>query len=479
MLIRSYNTGEVHVVGKTRIANAETLSLTWSGKTEALAEASRPSQRQFQAIPQLSFRSTDNTKHANLIKDGKHSNLSSLSEITIAANLIIEGDNLDALKLLAAAGRASMDGTEEADNAALQLPVQLIYIDPPYNTGNAFVYHDVFEHAAWLNMMYPRLVLARRLLADDGVIFISIDDNEIDKLRLVMSEIFGEQNFIAQITVQSNPRGRQAERHFARVHEYLLVYARDASQCKFVGAHLTQQQSDEFDQLDTGGRSYRLLGLRQRGAHSLREDRPGMYYPFYVDPKTAAISLVPTAQHSAEVLPKKSTGQAGRWMWGQQRAQQCLDLLEARLIRGRNEFDIFVRDYCDDVDGNKRRRKLKTIWDDKSLNYQNGKRELKELLGRAVLDYPKPTALLRKIIDLIADQNALFMDFFAGSGTLGQAVMEANVADGGSRRFILIQSPEPTEDEEFPTIADVCRTRVQRVIEHLDMPIGFGYLKIV
>jgi adenine-specific DNA-methyltransferase len=430
------------VAGRTRIANGETLCLTWSGKADALEQASTTSRHRFQAIPERCF--------GNL-KDTKNSNLSDTIKNT---NLIIEGDNLDALKLLVA-------GLEPRET------VRLIYIDPPYNTGNSFVYHDAFAHAAWLNMMYPRLCLAHRLLAEDGVMFISIDDNEIDKLRLVMSEIFGEQNFIAQITVQSNPRGRQAERHFARVHEYLLVWARNAAKCTFVGAPLTEQQRAEFDLVDNDGRRYRLLGLRQRGAHSLREDRPGMYYPIYVDPENASISLEPTDKHNAEVLPKKSTGQAGRWMWGKQRAGDCLDLLEAKLIRSRNEYDIFVRDYSDDADGNARRRKLKTIWDDKELNYQNGKKELKELIGRAVLDYPKPTALLRKIIDLIPDQNVVCMDFFAGSGTLGQAVLEANAADGGSRRFILIQAAKPTEDEEFLTIADVCRTRVARVMERL------------
>ncbi|HEY9789424.1 MAG TPA: site-specific DNA-methyltransferase [Candidatus Obscuribacterales bacterium] len=409
-------------------ANDGSLSLSWSGKADAVAAADTKSAHSLRKV-------------AALCAGDEQS-----------GNVILEGDNLDGLKLL----------LPKYENR-----VRLIYIDPPYNTGNAFVFHDSYEHAGWLNMMYPRLALARRMLADNGVIFVSIDDNEADKLKLVMSELFSETNFLAQITVQSNPRGRQAERHFASVHEYLLVFARNAQHCNLLGAELTEEQSQEFDLTDDGGRRYRLLGLRQRGSHSLREDRPAMYYPIYVDPDTGSISLTATKRHRAEVLPRKSTGQAGRWMWGHKRAKDNIDLLEARLIRGRNEWDIFVRDYFDDENGNSRRRKLKTIWDDKSLNYQNGKRELKQLLGKALVDYPKPTALLRKLIDLVEEKDALFMDFFAGSGTLGDAVLQANAEDGGARRFILMQQPESTEDADFPTIADVCRERVRRVVANI------------
>jgi adenine-specific DNA-methyltransferase len=419
-------------------AQESSLSLSWTGKADAAAAADLPSGRSLRKLSGLSAGDDQ------------------------SGNLIIEGDNLDGLKLL----------LPKYENR-----IRLIYIDPPYNTGNAFVFHDSYEHATWLNMMYPRLALARRLLADNGVIFISIDDNEADKLKLVMSELFGEANFLSQITVQSNPRGRQAERHFASVHEYLLVFARNAQKCNLLGAELTEEQSQEFDLADENGRRYRLLGLRQRGSHSLREDRPAMYFPIYVDPDTGSISLSPSKRHRAEVLPRKSTGQAGRWMWGHKRAKDNIDLLEARLIRGRNEWDIFVRDYFDDENGNSRRRKLKTIWDDKSLNYQNGKRELKQLLGKALVDYPKPTALLRKLIDLVEEKDALFMDFFAGSGTLGHAVLQSNAEDGGTRRFILMQQPEPTEDADFPTIADVCRERVARVVDTVSG--GFTYYRVV
>lgn len=418
---------------------AEDIQISWPGKSEALAEATAPC-----------------SSHLKIVA-GKSLNQRK------SENFIIEGDNVDAMKLL----------LPEYAKA-----VRAIYIDPPYNTGNDFAYHDRRNHSAWLSMMLPRLLLAREMMAEDAAIFVSIDDHEVDKLRMVMSEVFGEENFVGQITVQSNPRGRQADKHFATVHEYLVVYARHHERCRLLGAQLTEDQQSEFENVDPEGRKYRLLGLRQRGAASLREDRPAMYYPVFVDPESATISLDQSDRHMVAVYPRKSTGQAGRWMWGQQRARSSLHLLEAKLIARRNEWDIFVRDYLDDASGNCRTRKLKTIWDDKELNYQNGKRQLKELLGDAPLDYPKPTALITKLIAMFEDRNGLFLDFFAGTGTVAHAVMEANAADGGKRRFGLIQLPEKIAHGRFGTIADVCRERVALAAELLNSNAGFKYYEV-
>lgn len=415
------------------------VEITWTGKADAVALSEVPTDFLMRKIEEKS------------ITPRSH-------------NLIIEGDNLEALKLL---------------QPQLVQGVSAIYIDPPYNTGNGFVYRDRRDAASWLSMMLPRLVLARNLLRADGAIFVSIDDHEIDRLRLLMGEVFGEENFVAQICVQSNPRGRQADKHFATVHEYLVVYARDHQQCRLAGAKLTAEQLREFNCEDSAGRRYRLLGLRQRGAASLREDRPAMYYPIYVEPDNGSISLDRMSDAGVEVLPKKSTGQAGRWMWGRQKVAESLHLLEARVIARRGEWDIFVHDYLDDANGKNRTRKLKTIWDEKELNYQNGKRELKELLGgEAPVDYPKPTALIRKIISMIADPNAVFLDFFAGSGTLAHAVIDANIADGGMRKYVLIQLPEELRHKRFDTIADVCRERVSAHIARTSAPHGFDYYKL-
>lgn len=386
-------------------------------------------------------------------------------------NLVIEGDNLEVLKLL----QKSYAGK-----------VKLIYIDPPYNTGKDFVYPDNFRdsignyleltgqieggaklsantessgryHTDWLNMIYPRLRLARSLLRDDGLIAISIDDNEIDRLRAVCAEIFGEENFVSQIGVQSNPRGRQSDTFLATVHEYILIYARNAEVSKVGGAPLTDEQRAEFCYRDTNGKAYRLLGLRQRGAASLREDRPEMYFPIYVNPTTLSVSLEPSSGFTEKVLPRKSTGEDGRWMWGKDKCRKDIHLLVPRLIERRSEYDIFVIDYLE-KGGEERSRKYKTIWDDKGFNNQNGTQEVKELLGCAASSFPKPVSLLSEVIQFGAGGDDLIIDFFAGSGTTGHAVMAKNASDGGSRRFILVQLPEPLDqaNKEQKVAADFC-----------------------
>jgi len=400
-------------------------------------------------------------------------------------NIFIEGDNLEVLKLL----WKSYFGR-----------VKMIYIDPPYNTGNDFIYNDDYTdplatylvltgqkniegnllvskpqtsgrfHSAWLSFLYPRLFLARQLLQNDGVIFVSIDDNEVHNLRLLMNEVFGEENFIAQISIQSNPRGRQAERFVAAVHEYLLLYSKDVNQCKLSGSSLTEEQMREFKYKDEDGRYYRLLGLRQRGVAWRREDRPQMYFPLYVNPLEGKVRVDKTTEHYIEVYPKKPTGEDGRWKWGKNKVKANLANLETKLISGRNEWDIFVRDYLDPGDGNRRTRKLKTIWADKALNYQNGTQEVKELLGEGIYEYPKPTALLREIITMSGNENAVCLDFFAGSCTTAQAVLQMNRNDGGSRQFIMVQLPELTPEDSrarkagYDTIAQIGKERIRRVV---------------
>jgi adenine-specific DNA-methyltransferase len=386
-------------------------------------------------------------------------------------NLMIEGDNLEVLKLL----QKSYAGK-----------VKLIYIDPPYNTGKDFVYPDNFQdnirnyleltgqveggqkissntqasgrfHTDWLNMIYPRLQLARNLLRQDGLIAVSIDDNEIDRVRLVLAEVFGEENFVAQICVQSNPRGRQSDTFFATVHEYLLVYAKSIANCIIGGIPLTDEQRAGFDLIDPQGKAYRLLGLRQRGAASLRSDRPEMYFPIYVNPDTLSVALEPRPGFTVTVLPRKSTGEDGRWMWGKQKCGRDLHLLVPRLIERRGEFDLFVKDSLE-KGGEERTRKFKTLWSDKKLNTQNGTQEVKELLGCAAMSFPKPVGLLQDIIQLGTDEGDLVLDFFAGSGTTGHAVMLQNALDGCSRRHLLVQLPEPLdpENKEQKIAADLC-----------------------
>jgi adenine-specific DNA-methyltransferase len=406
-------------------------------------------------------------------------------------NLFIEGENLEVLKVL---------------QKAYFGKIKMIYIDPPYNTGNdTFIYPDRFSeskeeylnrigdkdetglmtreglfrknskdsghyHSNWLSMMYPRLFLARNLLRDDGVIFVSIDDNEVHNLRLLMNEIFGEENFISQITVQSNPRGRQSDAFFATVHEYVMIYSRNAEECTLSGSVLSEEQKANFDLIDHKGMKYRLLGLRQRGSASFRKDRPEMFFPIFVNPKKLTVSLTKTKEFSEEVLPKKSTGEDGRWMWGRQRVETHIELLTAKLIERRGEYDIFVRDYLE-RSGKERERKFKTIWDDKEFNTQNGTQEVKSIIKCDAIPYPKPVALLKSITGMGSEENDIILDFFSGSSTTAHAVLEQNKKDGGNRKFICVQLPEKCDvDSEafkagYKTIAEIGKERIRRVIK--------------
>jgi len=445
----------------------EHFGLSWPGKREARRLVAMPSKGTL--LPQPGQGVDEETTH----------------------NLFIEGDNLEVLKIL---------------QKSYSSRVKMIYIDPPYNTGADFVYPDDFTeplesylkrtgqmdesgtllttnskasgrfHTNWLNMMYPRLRAGRELLKDDGIIFVSIDDNEIHNLRSLMNEVFGEENFVAQITIQSNPRGRQSERFVATVHEYVLAYVKNADMCIVEGIPLTPEQTKEFKFKDEQGRIYRLLGLRQRGSASRREDRPKMFYPIYVNPKDSSVSLARSEKYTEEVLPKKSTGEDGRWMWGKERVGQNLDKIEAKLISSRNEWDIFVRDYLASEDGGNRTRKFKTVWNEKEINYQNGTKELKELFGttRNLVDYPKPTYLIKQILRMARGEPCeLYLDFFGGSATTAHAVLEMNRDEELMGRFIIVQLPEPTpleydaRKEGFSTIAEIGKERIRRVIKLL------------
>jgi len=410
-------------------------------------------------------------------------------------NIFIEGENLEVLKVL----QKSYFGK-----------IKMIYIDPPYNTGNDnFIYPDKFSetkeeylnrigdkdetgymtreglfrknskdsghyHSNWLSMMYPRLFLARNLLRDDGVIFVSIDDNEVHNLRLLMNEVFGEENFVGQITVQSNPRGRQSEKFLATVHDYIIIYARDSDSCIITGAELSEEQLLDFKFEDNKNRKYRLLGLRQRGSASLREDRPAMYFPIYVNPSTNKISLTKSNKFSICVTPKKSTGQDGRWMWSKNKIIEDIDKIEAKLISTRNEYDIFVRDYLE-KDGEERKRKIKTIWSDKLYNTQNGTTEVKTIFdGKKIFDFPKGVNLLKSIIEMVPLKDTdICIDFFPGSCTTAHAVLDLNKRDGGNRKFICVQLPEKCDENSeaykagYKTIAEIGKERIRRVIKKI------------
>lgn len=368
-------------------------------------------------------------------------------------NLIIEGDNLEVLKLL----QKSYLGK-----------VKMIYIDPPYNTGNDFIYPDNYSeslqtyleytgqvdaegrkfgtntdtdgrfHSKWLNMMYPRLYLARNLLREDGIIFISIDDCEVENLRRLCNEVFGEEAFIAQFVWKSRvSEDTRAKTGVSNDHEYVVCYGAIESQA-LRGSQKDLAKFDNPDGDERGPwRSADLTGLATKDA------RPNLHYNL-VDPETGINYGCPPKgwRYDPKTMARKISEK--RILWPADSA-------------GRPRHKLFLNEMESHF------KNLSSVL--LNTNTAQGTRELIELLGSDIVSFPKPTALMRLVIEQVANNDDIILDFFAGSGTTAHAVLDLNRQDGGNRKFILVQLPEPTGREDYPTIADITKERVRRVIQ--------------
>lgn len=384
-------------------------------------------------------------------------------------NLIIEGDNLLALKALLPthAGR-----------------IKCIYIDPPYNTGNEkWVFNDnltqpqfkewignivgkeaedATRHDKWCCMMYPRLQLLKELLRDDGAIFISIDDNEIHHLRMLMDEIFGE-NFVAQVSVLCNPKGRVMAQGFAQTHEYLLVYTKIPEGSDFSRTKTDKEIEEEYNLTDEKGR-FRMLELRNTHRQFGKHNRKKLHYPLFVNQKTGSVSTV-SQKGLFQILPNWDDGFEGCWTWEEEKAHKEAQLLVGKMSGGK--WRIFRKSYASGA-----RKKPTTTWLDKEVQTEKGQSLLDEIMGRRVFYAPKPIGLIKKILLSSTEDEDIILDSFAGSGTTGHAVLDLNKDDGGSRKFILIQMPYDTkenEKEKFNICQEITAERVRRVIE------GYSY----
>ena len=368
-------------------------------------------------------------------------------------NLYIIGDNLDALKHLL----NSYSGK-----------IKCIYIDPPYNTGSdGFVYNDNFEytaenisekmgieleeaqriidmrgkstHSAWLTFMYPRLVLARDLLREDGSIFISIDDNEQANLKMVCDEIFGEENFIVQCVVEKSKNGLGDKKGFSLNHDYLFGYQKTENTV-FQGISPSLEYLKKFDKKDNHGK-YKMDGiLMKKGEGSKREDAPTLYFPLYYSLKSGEVFLE-YKEGLEERYPYKSDGSEGRWTWGKEKIRN-----ENYKLFASSNGTIYIKDYFEKG----RRERLKSILRDK--NYLNNKatNEVKELFSnKKIFDTPKPKELIKHLVDNSTDYNDTILDFFSGSATTAHAVMQLNAEDGGNRKYIMVQLPEKTYEEKI------------------------------
>ena len=395
-------------------------------------------------------------------------------------NLIIEGDNLEVLKLL----QKSYLGK-----------IKMIYIDPPYNTGNDFIYPDNFTeslqtyleytgqvdsggkkfgtnteaegrfHSKWLTMMYPRLYLARNLMSNDGMIAVSIDDAECQNLRLLMNDVFGEECFVAQIAVVNNLKGRNDRKHIATAHEYVLIYAN----AEFVsnGMPLSEKQLAEYREKTRDGAAFQWRDLRKRGGADTRSDRPNLYFPVYADPKTGDVSLVESDRFSVEIVPRKSDGTDGCWRWGQSTVSKNLADLRASKVEAKAKWNVSYRVYLE-IDGEVRAGKPKSVWIGPEFSTDTATKTLRALIPGIEDLTPKPVALIAQLAQMSLDDEDTALDFFAGSGTTAQALLDLNKFDGRSRKFILVQLPEPISHPDFATISEITKERARRFIKRLN-----------
>ena len=374
-------------------------------------------------------------------------------------NLYIEGDNLEVLKLL---------------QSAYYRKVKMIYIDPPYNTGNDFVYADDFAdplarykevtqqttksnpetmgryHTNWLNMMYPRLRLAANLLRDDGLIFISIDNSELANLRKMCDEVFGEENFVECIIWKKRYGGGPKERYLVNLQEYILLYCKSKVDLQDLFVPLSQEsieryysKKDEF--YDTKG-PYRTQPLE--AAKSL-DSRENLIYPI-------------PAPDGTEIWPQR------QWLWSKERTYEALKRNGLVINQGNDgRWYVAIKQYLYDDNGDTRQTKMTSIIED--IYTQHGSKEIEEILGGPkIFSYPKPSVLIKKLLQVGMDKNDLVLDFFSGSATTAHAVMQLNAEDGGNRRFILVQLPEVCDEKSeaykagYKNICEIGKERIRR-----------------
>lgn len=377
-------------------------------------------------------------------------------------NMIIHGDNLYALKALL----PQFEGR-----------VNCIYIDPPYNTGNeGWVYNDnvndpriakwlgqvvgtqgedLSRHDKWLCMMYPRLKLAQKLLKDDGVIFISHDDNEQANLRLLCNEIFGENNFLVNMIVVSAPAGTQSSTDFAQQHSYCLAYRKtekfNSNYIELTEKEIADKYSYGFDELG----HYYIERLWKRGVGGRMEDVPTLHFPVWYDEKTGNIFVDDEAdslnkEDLIKIIPYQTAGVLGRWTWSRDKMKNERDHLIVAKVAG--EWKLHKKVYSTDDKG----RKPYSIVDSKIGRTELGSLEIKNIMDAKVFEYPKYSGFVKYLLKLHKNKDAIVLDFFAGSGTTGQAVLELNKEDGGKRQFILC--------EMMDYASTITAERIKRVI---------------
>lgn len=407
-----------------------------------------------------------------LEKDKKNS----LSGKNEDENLIIEGDNLNALKSLL---------------PKYQNRIKCVYIDPPYNTGNEnWVYNDksnsplikewlgkvvdkedLVKHDKWLCMMTPRLNILKDLLKDDGVIFISIDDNEVHHLRQLMDEIFGEENFIANLIWTNKEGGGGSDsKHFKTKHEYILCYGKIKNEVKLIQEIVNEDS----------GYSNKDEHIKERGKYKLiKLNSFSIQYSQSLDYEIKA-------PDNLKIIPSEN-GKRACWRWSKQKFVWGLKNNFVKFKKdNKNNWIVYTKQYFKvDNKGDLITRTLPPLALIDKFSSTMATKQMEELFGKSkIFEYSKPYLLIKHLIKISANKNDIILDSFAGSGTTAHAVMELNKEDKGDRKFILIQMPEkikkgaPAYDAGFRYIHEITRERIKKVIEKEKLPVGFSYLKL-
>ncbi|MBI4648885.1 MAG: site-specific DNA-methyltransferase [Bacteroidia bacterium] len=432
------------VIDPLSVSETERYEFRWFGKSDAKRNAFIPS-------------------NATLMFDEKRSVNPTESE-----NIIIEGENLEVLKLLSDSYREQ---------------VKCIYIDPPYNTGKDFVYSDNYTedkkpyweqtgvtenglkidtnneadgrfHSNWLNMMYSRLLIARAMLKPEGIIFISIDDNEVHHLRKLCDEVFGEENFQAQIIWKSKFGAGAKTVSYIDLHEYILCYTKDSSVFQNLEVLMSEELQKMYNKVDE------------------KYDKRGPYatWPLETTSMDERPNLRYAIEHQGkEIWPKK------QWLWSKERLEQAIKNNEVVINKSNGDYSVRFKRYLKDENGNINRGKPTTVID--NIYTQDGTKEINELFQSQIFTFPKPAKLLKKLVNCFINDNDLrdeyFFFFFSGSGCLGQAIFELNQEDEGNRKFILVQIPETTDENSeaykagYKKISDITIERNKRVIERI------------
>ena len=462
----------------------EAYEFTWVGKKAAIVEANKPIRKTLRPVLK------DETIPTGADSEGKPYCSSGSKDWDTTENLYIEGDNLEVLKLL----QESYLGK-----------VKMIYIDPPYNTGNDFIYADDFMrsqeeeneqmgmydedenrlfkntdtngrfHSDWCSMIYSRLMLARGLLADTGLIFVSIDDCELTNMRRICDEVFGETNFVDTIIWKKRYGGGAKEKWLVSLQEYVLVYCKNAALLGELYVPLTKdsieryyQKKDENYATRGGYRTHPLEATKSMDA------RANLVYPI-------------PAPDGSEIWPKR------QWLWSKDRAYEALVKGELEIYQGNDgSWQVATKQYLRDADGTERLGKMFSIIE--NIYTQHGTNEMISLMGNAkIFPFPKPSSFVKQLLPLASDKDSIVLDFFSGSATTAHAVMQLNAEDGGHRKFIMVQLPEPCDEASeaykagYKNICEIGKERIRRAGDKIksespmttqDLDIGFRVLKL-